>query len=209
MELFTYYRSTASYRVRIALALKGLEARALPVNLLTGAQHDADYLAANPQGRVPALRLETGQVLTQSMAILEYLEERWPTPPLLPADRLARAQARSIAGVIGCDVHPLHNVAVLQRLRGLGVNETDVQAWIAHWIGRGLAVVEQMLGEEGYCLGDAPGLADVFVVPQVYAARRFGVGLEACPRIQRVMALAERHPAFIVAHPQAQVDTPG
>ncbi|MDO7911118.1 maleylacetoacetate isomerase [Pseudomonas sp. 22-AL-CL-001] len=209
MELFTYYRSTASYRVRIALALKGLQAQALPVNLLMGEQQDAGYLEINPQGRVPALRLETGQVLTQSMAILDYLEERWPTPPLLPADLLARAQARSIAGVIGCDVHPLHNVAVLRWLRGHGVGETDVQAWITHWIGRGLVAVEQMLGEEGYCLGPTPGWADVFVVPQVYAAQRFGVGLEACPRIQRVVALAERHPAFIAAHPQAQADTPG
>lgn len=209
MELFTYYRSTASYRVRIALALKGLEARALPVNLLTGEQQDADYLDVNPQGRVPALRLETGQVLTQSMAILDYLEERWPTPPLLPDDLLARAQARSIAGVIGCDVHPLHNVAVLQRLRGLGVEEVDVQAWIAHWIGRGLAAVEPMLGQQGYCLGDTPGWADVFVVPQVYAARRFGVELDDCPRISRVVALADRHPAFLAAHPQAQADTPG
>lgn len=137
MDLFTYYRSTSSYRVRIALALKGLEYTAIPVNLLLdgGKQRTPGYKAVNPQGRVPALRLDDGGVITQSLAIIEYLEERYPQPALLAEDLVQRARQRAVAALIGCDIHPLHNVSVLDRLRGLGHDEPVILAWIGHWIG--------------------------------------------------------------------------
>lgn len=209
VDLFTYYRSTSSYRVRIALALKGLEFNSIPVNLIRdGGEHrKAAYLAINPQGRVPALRVDAGEVIIQSMAIIEYLEERSPTPPLLPVDLLERARHREVAALIGCDIHPLHNVAVLNRLRGLGHGEGDVTAWIGHWISEGLSAVEALMGDDGFCFG-AVGLADVYLLPQLYAARRFNIDLSAFPRICRVEALALRHPAFQQAHPDAQADKP-
>ncbi|VVP71961.1 Maleylpyruvate isomerase [Pseudomonas fluorescens] len=211
MELYTYYRSTSSYRVRIALALKGLDYQALPINLIAppGGEHrQPAYLAINPQGRVPALRTDEGALLIQSPAIIEYLEERYPQVPLLSKDLAARARERGVAAVIGCDVHPLHNVSVLNRLRQSGHDETQVVEWIGHWISQGLATVEQMIGEEGYCFGAQPGLADTYLIPQLYAAERFNVSLEAWPRIRRVAALAAVHPAFIKAHPANQPDTP-
>ncbi|MDF0732808.1 maleylacetoacetate isomerase [Pseudomonas entomophila] len=208
MELFTYYRSTSSYRVRIALALKGLGYQAVPVNLLEGEQRGADYLALNPQGRVPALRTDTGELLVQSPAIIEYLEDAFPAPALLPVEAQARAKVRGVAAIIGCDIHPLHNVSVLNQLRQLGQDEAQVSQWIAHWISQGLAAVERLIGDEGFCFGEVPGLADVYLVPQLYAAERFNVDLSGYPRIRRVAALAERHPAFAAAHPARQPDTP-
>ncbi|WP_374442762.1 maleylacetoacetate isomerase [Pseudomonas panipatensis] len=207
MDLYTYYRSTSSYRVRIALALKGLDVQQLPVNLLQGEQNQPAYRALNPQGRVPALRSDEGELLIQSPAIIEYLEERYPQPPLLPAEPLARARQRGVAALIGCDIHPLHNVSVLNRLRQLGVDEDGVNAWIGHWIGEGLTAVEALIGDQGFCFG-APGLADVYLLPQLYAARRFTVDLSAFPRILRVERLALEHPAFRQAHPDAQADKP-
>ncbi|MCP8633800.1 maleylacetoacetate isomerase [Pseudomonas mosselii] len=208
MELFTYYRSTSSFRVRIALALKGLDYQALPVNLLKGEQRGADYLALNPQGRVPALRLESGELLVQSPAIIEYLEEAFPETPLLPRGPEARARVRGVAAIIGCDIHPLHNVSVLNQLRQLGHEEAQVNQWIGHWISQGLAAVEQLIGDEGFCFGATPGLADVYLIPQLYAAERFNIDLGGYPRIRRVAALAEQHPAFHQAHPARQPDTP-
>ena len=208
MELFTYYRSTSSYRVRIALALKGLDYQALPVNLLKGEQRGADYLALNPQGRVPALRLESGELLVQSPAIIEDLEEAFPETPLLPRAPEARARVRGVAAIIGCDVHPLHNVSVLNQLRQLGHDEAQVNQWIGHWISQGLAAVEQLIGDDGFCFGATPGVADVYLIPQLYAAERFNIDLGGYPRIRRVAALAEQHPAFHQAHPARQPDTP-
>ena len=211
MQLYTYYRSTSSYRVRIALALKGLDYQALPVNLIaaSGGEHrQAPYLALNPQGRVPALRTDDGQLLIQSPAIIEYLDERYPQVPLLSKDLAARAHERGVAALIGCDVHPLHNVSVLNKLRQLGHDETQVAEWIGHWISQGLAAVEQLIGDAGFCFGDEPGLADVYLIPQLYAAQRFNIALDAYPRICRVAALAATHPAFIKAHPANQPDTP-
>ncbi|WP_460117954.1 maleylacetoacetate isomerase [Pseudomonas sp. S2_C03] len=211
MELYTYYRSTSSYRVRIALALKGLDYQALPINLIAppGGEHrQSAYLGINPQGRVPALRTDDGELLIQSPAIIEYLEERYPQPSLLSQSLVARAHARGVAAVIGCDVHPLHNVSVLNRLRQSGHDETQVTEWVGHWIEQGLATVEQLIGDQGFCFGDEPGLADVYLIPQLYAAQRFNVSLEDYPRIQRVAGLAEHHPAFIKAHPANQPDTP-
>lgn len=211
MELYGYYRSTSSYRVRIALALKGLDYQTHAINLTApngGEQRQPAYLAINPQGRVPALRTEEGDLLSQSPAIIEYLEERYPQPPLLSAALPVRAHERAVAALIGCDIHPLHNVSVLNQLRSLGQDELQVQQWIAHWISQGLAAVEQLIGDHGYCFGDEPGLADLYLMPQLYAAERFKVPLEAYPRIRRVAALAELHPAFIKAHPANQPDTP-
>lgn len=209
MELHTYYRSTSSYRVRIALALKGLDYRAVPVNLIRdGGEHrQPAYLALNPQGRVPTLCTDEGESVIQSPAILEYLEERYPEPALLPKDLMTRARHRAVAALIGCDIHPLHNVSVLNRLRGLQVGEDQVLAWIGHWIGEGLRAVEALIGDEGYCFGE-PGLADVYLLPQLYAARRFDVDLSALPRILRVERLALAQPAFRQAHPDVQPDTP-
>lgn len=211
MELFTYYRSTSSYRVRIALALKGLDYQAVPVNLIAaqGGEHrQAAYLAVNPQGRVPALRTDEGSVLTQSPAIIEYLEERYPQPALLSRDLTARAHERAVAALVACDIHPLHNVSVLNQLRQLGEGEEQVEQWIGHWITQGLTAIEQLIGDSGYCFGPEPGLADVYLIPQLYAAQRFKVSLAPYPRIARVAALAEQHPAFIQAHPTNQPDTP-
>ena len=208
MELYTYYRSTSSYRVRIALALKGLDYQSLPVNLLKGEQRADDYGAVNPQGRVPVLHTDEDALLVQSPAIIEYLEEVYPQPALLPAGAAARARVRGVAAIIGCDIHPLHNVSVLNQLRQSGHDETQVNQWIAHWIGQGLAAVEQLIGDEGYCFGDAPGLADVYLIPQLYAAERFNIDLGSYPCIQRVARLAAGHPAFAKAHPACQPDTP-
>jgi maleylacetoacetate isomerase len=209
MDLYTYYRSTSSYRVRIALALKGLDVRHIPVNLIQdgGQQHKPEYKAINPQGRVPSLRTDEGQVLTQSPAIIEYLEERYPQPALLPQDLEARARQRAVAAIIGCDIHPLHNVAVLNRLRGLKVEEAEVMNWIRHWIAEGFNAVEALIGDDGFCFGE-PGLADVYLLPQVYAARRFELDLSNYPKIPRVERLALEHPAFIQAHPDQQADKP-
>ncbi|NWL78763.1 maleylacetoacetate isomerase [Pseudomonas taiwanensis] len=209
MDLYTYYRSTSSYRVRIALALKGLDARHIPVNLIQdgGQQHSPEYKALNPQGRVPSLRTDDGQVLTQSPAIIEYLEERHPQSALLPQGLEARAQQRAVAAIIGCDIHPLHNVSVLNRLRGLKIEEAEVMNWIRHWIAEGFNAVEALIGEEGFCFGE-PGLADVYLLPQVYAARRFELDLSHYPKIARVEGLALEHPAFIQAHPDQQADKP-
>lgn len=208
MRLFGYYRSTSSYRVRIALGLKGLAFDNVPVNLLKGEQRGDAYLALNRQGRVPALGCDSGSVLVQSAAIIEYLEEVYPQPPLLPAEAEARAKVRGVAAIIGCDVHPLHNVSVLNQLRQLGLDEAQVNLWIAQWIGQGLAAVEQLINDQGFCFDLAPGLADAYLLPQLYAAERFSVDLSRYPRINRVAALAAQHPAFIQAHPSRQPDTP-
>ncbi|ACL56196.1 maleylacetoacetate isomerase [Methylobacterium nodulans] len=209
MKLYGYWRSTSSYRLRIALALKGLAVETVPVHLLRdgGEQRRAAYRAINPQGRVPSLVLNGGQVLIQSPAIIEYLEETVPAPPLLPADPVARARVRAVAALIGCDIHPLHNIGPLSLLRqDFGRSEAEVAAWIARWIGDGFAAVEALIDGETYCFGAEPGLADVYLVPQVYAARRFGVPLEPYPKIRRVAVRAEAHPAFRAAHPDAQPD---
>ncbi|MDZ5449186.1 maleylacetoacetate isomerase [Labrys sp. ZIDIC5] len=210
MKLYTYWRSTSSYRVRIALALKNLEVEQAAIHLVRngGEQHGEAYRALNPQERVPTLVLDDGSALTQSPAILEYLEETYPAPPLLPADLTQRAKVRAVAAIIGCDIQPLHNLGPLTYLRRtLGQGEPEVSAWIATWAGSGLKAVEALIGDGPYCFGDAPGLADVYLIPQLYAARRFGVPLDAYPRIRRVEAEAEGHPAFVKAHPANQPDS--
>lgn len=210
MQLYTYYRSTSSYRLRIALALKGVDYQAITVNLQPDCaeQQQPAFLAINPEGRVPALHLDEGDLLIQSPAIIEYLEERYPQPPLLAAEPIQRARERGIAALIACDIQPLHNIGVLSHLRRLGHDEDVIAQWIGHWISQGLKAVEQLIGDHGWCLGDGPGLADVFLVPQLYAAQRFGVALDQFPRIARVAALAAQDRAFLAAHPNRQPDTP-
>jgi len=200
MDLYTYYRS---------LELKGLDYRSIPVNLIgDGGEHlKPAYRALNPQGRVPALRVENDQLLIQSPAIIEYLEECYPQTPLLPENPLERARQRGVAALIGCDIHPLHNVSVLNWLRQLQLSETEVDNWIRHWIGLGFDAVEALIGDHDFCFG-APGLSDVYLLPQVYAARRFAIDLNRYPRIVRVERLALEHPAFQRAHPDAQADKP-
>ncbi|MBZ6078737.1 maleylacetoacetate isomerase [Microvirga puerhi] len=209
MKLHTYWRSTSSYRVRIALALKGLEVERAFVHLVrnSGEQNAPTFRALNPQGRVPVLEIDGCGVITQSPAILEYLEEISPMPALLPSDPIQRARVRAAAAIIGCDIHPLHNVGPLNYLRKtFGHSEPEISGWIATWIGQGLAAVEGLIEDEGFCFGPEPSLADVYLVPQLYAARRFNVPLENLPRILRVERLAGEHRAFKSAHPSAQPD---
>ncbi|SEP50230.1 maleylpyruvate isomerase [Methylobacterium sp. ap11] len=209
MRLYSYWRSTSSYRLRIALALKGLTPDQVPIHLVRngGEQRGEAYRRINPQGRVPSLVLADGSVLIQSPAIIEYLEEVYPDPPLLPADPVARARVRTVAAIIGCDIHPLHNVGPLNHLRrDLGRSEDEAAVWIRRWISEGFAAIEALIGDDRFCFGREPGLADVYLVPQVYAARRFAVPLDAFPRIVRAVALGEAHPAFQAAHPSRQPD---
>ncbi len=210
MILYSYYRSTSSYRVRIALELKGIAHQIEPVSLVRngGEHHGAAYLEINPQGRVPTLVDGDIRVL-QSSAIIEYLEEVYPNQPLLTGNAAKRALARSIASIIGCDIHPLHNVSVLNKLRAAGHDEEFVNAWILAWISDGFKAVEALIGSDRWALGDQPGLVDVYLLPQIYAARRFGLDVSnAFPKIARVEQLATEHPAFQRAHPASQVDTP-
>jgi len=209
MKLYTYWRSTSSYRVRIALGLKGLKAEQAFVHLIRngGEQNAASYRAINPQGRVPSLVLDDGTALTQSPAILEYLEEASPEPALLPKDPVTRAKVRAVAAIIASDIHPLHNIGPLTYIRQtFGRSEPEVMNWIATWIQRGFAAVEALIGDEDYCFGPEPGVADIYLVPQVYAARRFNVPLEAYPRIVRAEQRSASHPAFQRAHPDRQPD---
>lgn len=208
MKLHGYFRSSASYRVRIALNLKGLAVEHLPHHLRKGEQRAADYLAINPQGLVPALVDDAGDILTQSLAIIEWLDEVWPQPPLLPADPLARARVRAFAQAIACDIHPVQNLKVLARLRQLHVEEADVTAWAAATNREGLAACEALIrGMPGpFCFGARPSLADLCLVPQLANARRFGVEVEAFPRLLACETAARALPAFANAAPERQTD---
>ena len=212
MKLHTYFRSSAAYRVRIALHLKGLDYEAVPVHLVRGGgeHRQPAYLGLNPAGLVPALE-DAGQVLTQSLAIVEYLEETHPQPALLPAAALDRARVRAIAQAIACDIHPVNNLRVLQYLtRELGASEEQKNAWYRHWIGVGLQAVEAMLAGDArtgaFCHGDTPGLADCCLVPQVFNARRFGCELSAMPTVLRIADHCAGLEAFRRAAPEAQPD---
>jgi maleylpyruvate isomerase len=208
MILHGYWRSGTSYRTRIALNLKGLTYQTAPVDLRTGAQKSDAYLALNPQGLVPALETDDGLVLTQSPAILEWLEETRPEPPLLPRDAAGRAQVRAMAALIGCDIHPLNNLRVLKAVRGLGADQAGVDAWAGQWIIDGFTALEALVVRhgEGWCFGATPSLADCYLMPQLYSARRFNVDLAAFPRLLEIEARAEAHPAFIAAVPENQPD---
>ena len=212
MKLYTYFRSSAAYRVRIALGLKGLKPEMIPVHLLRdgGEQSTPEYLALNRQGLIPALDND-GLLVTQSMAICEYLDEIQPTPPLLPKGPAARARVRALALAIACEIHPLNNLRVLNYLTGtLGLSEAQKLAWYHHWIRLGFTAMEAQLAAESasgnFCHGDAPTLADVFLVPQVANARRFDLDLSVFPTLLRIDAKCRELPAFIAAAPQNQAD---
>ena len=205
MRLYDYYRSSAAYRVRIVLELKGLDAERLSVDLRAGEQVSDAYRSINAQGLVPTLVTPSG-VLGQSLAILEYLDELEPEPPLLPARAFDRARMRSLAQTIACDVHPLNNLRVLNYLRGpLGQDDDAVQDWMGHWIRRGFEALERQAPETGCFGGAGPMLADVVLVPQMYNAWRFSVDLDAFPRLVALDARLRALPAFERATPEATV----
>ncbi len=213
MKLYTYFRSSAAYRVRIALNLKGLAYDAVPVHLVKGGgEHLQDaYRAVNPSALVPSLEDE-GATITQSMAILEYLEETHPATPLLPSAPLERARVRELAQMIACDIHPVNNLRILRYLvRTLGVSDDAKNEWYRYWIKEGFAALEAHLARDPapgrFCHGDTPTMADCFLVPQVYNAQRFDIDMTAYPRIAAINDACAALPAFAAAHPAQQPDS--
>lgn len=210
MIFYGYFRSSAAYRCRIAFNLKGLSPQAVFVNLRQGAHKAADFLALNPHGMVPAVASE-GHVLTQSLAIIEWLEETHPTPALLPREPFARAHVRSLALTIACDIHPLQNLRVLNYVRDShGLDQAGVDQWCRRWIEGGLGALEEMVNRAGtagrFLYGDAPGLADVCLVPQMFSAARFGADTSGLITLSRIAAHCNTLPAFADAHPARQAD---
>jgi maleylacetoacetate isomerase len=211
MKLYSFHRSSAAFRVRIALNLKGLAYEQQPVHLRKNEQQRADYLARNPQGLVPTLA-DGPEVLTQSLAIIEYLDETHPAPPLLPKDAVGRARVRSLAQTIACDVHPIDNLRVLRYLANpLGHGDKDVETWFNHWIRLGFGGIERILAGDGnagaFCHGDAPGLADICLVPQVFNAQRYpSFDLKPFPTIMRIFGACMKLDAFERARPEKQPD---
>jgi len=211
MKLYDYFRSSAAYRVRIALNLKGLSPAREFIHLRKGAQRGEDYLAVNPQGLVPALVTDEGNVLTQSLAIIEYLDETVPSPPLLPGSSWDRARVRSLALAIACDIHPIDNLRVLRYLlQTVGVEEAQKDAWYKYWIDVGLEALEAAVARDPatgrFCHGDTPTLADICLVPQLANARRVDMDLAPYPTLLRIDAECQRVPAFAAAAPAQQPD---
>lgn len=210
MKLYSYFRSSAAYRLRIALNLKGLDYDYVAVNLLKAEQKGDAYLALNPQGLVPAMELPGGVTLGQSVALLEWLDESHPEPPLLPADALARARVRSVVGSVVCDIHPICNLAVTNYLQDhFDAERADIIDWYTTWMHRGFSAIETVLAENATpCSFTAqPGMADVCLVPQVYNARRFDIDLAPFPNVLRVVDHCNTLPAFIQAAPENQPDS--
>jgi len=211
MQLYSYFRSSAAYRVRIALGLKGVAFEYVPVHLVKGEQRDDRYRAVNLQSLVPAL-IDEGRIFTQSLAIIEYLEERYPNPRLLPDAPAERARVRSIALSIACEIHPLDNLRVLQYLvRTLGVSEEAKNVWYRHWIDLGLSALESQLASDRatgtFCHGETPSLADICLVPQLANARRYNIPLDAYPTLTRIDSSCRALDAFAAAAPERQPDT--
>jgi len=207
MKLYTYWRSTTSYRVRIALNLKGLAYEAVPVDLVAGNQRSPEYTALNPGQGVPTLVLDEGTALTQSMAILDWLEESHPDPALLPADPLARARVRAAALTIATDTHPVNNLRVVGKLKALGHSQDEATEWMNDWMTRGFAVFAGLIKPDtAFCFGNAPGLADLCLVPQLYNAHRWGCDLSAFARLSEIETRCLALPAFAAARPETQPD---
>lgn len=209
MKLYSYFRSSASYRVRIALNLKNLPYDIAPVHLVKGEQKSDDYKAKNPSGLIPALELENGKVITQSMAILDFLENEYPAVPSLPKDNADRAIVLSMCHIIACDTHPLNNLRVLQYLTNeLNISDKQKQDWYAHWITVNFTALEELLKVHSgkYSFGDSVTWADICLIPQVYNANRFKVDLSAFPNILKVVENCNQLDEFIKASPEKQVD---
>ena len=210
MKLFGFFRSSAAFRVRIALNLKGLTYEDAFIHLRRGDQRAADYLAVNPQGLVPALEID-GQTLIQSMAIVEYLDETHPQPPFLPADPAGRARVRALAAIVACDIHPINNLRVLRYLsRPLGHDQAAIETWYNHWIATGFEAFERLLASDNrtgaFCDGDRPGLADIALAPQVVNSQRYQLDLSPYPTIARIYDNCMKLDAFAAAHPNNQPD---
>ncbi|MFK7828994.1 MAG: maleylacetoacetate isomerase [Congregibacter sp.] len=211
MLLYSYFRSTAAYRVRIALHLKQIEHTIAPINLMDSQQRSEAFLADNSQGLVPALKLSDGTVISQSAAILEWLEETYPHPALYSDNIIQRAQQRALCQHIACDIHPLNNLRVLRYLRNeLKQGTESVDRWYAHWISQGFVAIEQAVRDfpGHFSLGQQPGMLEVLLIPQVFNARRFNVDIEAFPAIVSLDQRTSELPAFAEAHPNRQPDTP-
>lgn len=209
LELYNYFRSSASYRVRIALALKGLDYEYKAVHLPKNEHLAESYAAVSAARLVPLLRQDDGLTITQSLAIIEYLDETHPTPPLLPADAAGRARVRSLAYDIACEIHPLNNLRVLRYLTGsLKVSEDDKDRWYRHWVETGLEVVERRLAAQPstFCHGEQPGLADCVLVPQIFNAQRFKCRTEHVPQVMKVFEACMKLPAFEGTRPEACPD---
>lgn len=208
MKLYSYWRSSTSYRARIALNLKGLAYETVPVNLLKGEQKEGAYAEVNTEMRVPTL-VDGDYTLTQSLAILEYLEEKYPQPALLPVTFAERARVRALCLAIACDISPLNNLGPLGYLtHTLLISEGEKDRWMQHWLGQGFATLERMLSAQAgtFCHGASPTLADCCLVPQVYSAKRFNHSMDAYPTVMRIYEACEKLPAFQKAHPGKQVD---
>lgn len=208
LTLHSYWRATAPYRLRIALNLKGLPFDYAPVNLVAGDQLGEAYRRLNPQGLTPALETDDGPVLTQTLAILEWLEERHPAPPLLPANLYDRARVRAMAAIVACDIHPLNNMRVQKQLTRLGVDPDGRMLWTQRWINDGFTALEPMIAAHtaGFAFGAQPTIADCLLIPQVYSAENYKVDLSPYPAIRAVAARCAEHPAFQAAHPDRQPD---
>jgi maleylacetoacetate isomerase len=209
MKLYSYFRSSAAYRVRIALNLKGIAYETAPIHLVKDGGHNRrpEFRAVNPQMRVPALAVPSGEVLIQSLAIIEYLDETHPSPPLLPKDPPARARARALAEIVACDIHPLNNIGPLRYLkRELHQEQSAIDAWYHHWVTEGFEALEALVGPGPYCCGSDVTIADICLVPQVYNARRLKVPLDKFPKIVAIEATCLSLPAFDRARPENQPD---
>lgn len=211
MTLYGYWRSSASYRVRIALALKGIEVNHVTVNLRDGVQKDPKHLRRNPQGFVPVLELEDGTQLTQSIAILDYLDRTFPDPALLPDDPVLRAKLMAASLVIATDIHPIQNLSVLKYIRAEhGQDDAGVKKWAQYWMTKGFTALENTAQnyETELLMTQMPSLFECCLVPQIYNARRFGVDMEQFPKLSAIDAACQLHPAFIKALPENQADAP-
>jgi maleylacetoacetate isomerase len=209
VQLYSYFRSSAAYRVRIALNLKGLAYETVPIHLQRegGINRKPEYRAVNPHMRLPALRLDSGDVLIQSLAIIGYLDDTYPQPPLLPRDPVAKAKVRAIAEIVACDVHPLNNIAPLRYLKNvLGQEQSKIDAWYHHWVHDGFTAIEEMISPAPYTFGSEITLADICLVPQVYNARRLKVPLDRYPKIVAIDAACAKLAAFEQARPENQPD---
>jgi maleylpyruvate isomerase len=209
MRLYSFFRSSAAFRVRIALNLKGVDYEIVAVNLPSGAHRSPEFLAVNPQATVPTLD-DDGTILWQSLAIIEYLDARYPTPRLIPLEPVARARVQALAQLIACEIHPLNNLRVLKYLRGeLELDEAAVSKWYAHWVAEAFGPLEQLVARWSggrYCFGDSLSLADVYLVPQMFNARRFACDLKPYPTLVRIAQALEQEPAFALAAPDRQPD---